>query len=118
MSPRDAIAFSEVLIQSYGKTYSALKLEKNGLNERNLVWYLTAELAHRGKTMRWIDPQLVRRDETRVKLAVDHVVDVVFDREDPVETLVDFEHKFLQIAGHLHGKEDTYLRPVVSARSG
>jgi hypothetical protein len=118
VSPRDAIAFSEMLIQSYGKTYSALKLEKKGLNERNLVWYLTAELAHRGKTMRWIDPKLVKLDETRVKSAVDHLVDLVFDRENPVETLVDFEHKFVQIAGHLHGKEDTYLRPVVFSRAG
>ena len=67
--------------------------------------------------MRWIDPKLVKLDETRVKSAVDHLVDIVFDRENPVETLADFEHKFLQITKHLHDKEDTYLRPSISSRS-
>ncbi len=118
IKPEDAIALSESLIQSYRKTYSALTSDENTLHERNLVWYLTAELAHRGKTMRWIDPKLVKLDETRVKSAVDHLVDIVFDRENPVETLADFEHKFLQITKHLHDKEDTYLRPSISSQSG
>ena len=118
IKPQDAIALSESLIQSYRKTYSALTSDENTLHERNLVWYLTAELAHRGKTMRWIDPKLVKINDTRVKLAVDHLVDLVFDREHPIETLVDFEHKFLQITKHLHDKQDTYLRPSISSQSG
>ena len=118
VKPQDAIALSESLIQSYRKTYSALTSDENTLHERNLVWYLTAELAHRGKTMRWIDPKLVKLDETRVKSAVDHLVDIVFDRVNPVETLADFEHKFLQITKHLHDTEDTYKRPSISPRFG
>lgn len=118
IKPQDAISLSESLMQSYRETYSTLTSDDNSLHERNFVWYLTAELAHRGKTMRWIDPKLVKLDETRVKSAVDHLVDIVFDRVNPVETLVDFEHKFLQITNHLHDKEDTYLRPAISSRAG
>ena len=117
VKPQEVIALSESLIKSYRKTYSALTSDENSLHERNLVWYLTAELAHRGKTMRWIDPKLVKLDETRVKSAVDHLVDIVFDRVNPVETLTDFEHKFMQITKHLHDKEDTYLRPFISSHS-
>ena len=115
IKPQEAISFSEELVRSYKKTYAILTSSEDVLNERNLVWYLTAELAHRGKTMRWIDPKLVKLDETRVKSAVDHLVDIVFDRKNPVETLADFEHKFLQIAKHLHDKEETYLRPSISS---
>ncbi len=118
IKPQDAISFSEELVRSYKVTYDTLASGEEVLHERNLVWCLTAELAHRGKTMRWIDPKLVKLDETRVKSAVDHLVDVVFDRKSPVETLSDFEHRFLQIINHLHGKQDTYLRPSISSRAG
>jgi hypothetical protein len=117
IKPQDAISFSEELVKSYKKTYATLTSSEDVLNERNLVWYLTSELAHRGKTMRWIDPKLVKLDETRVKSAVDHLVDLVFHKKNSVETLADFEHKFLQITSHLHDKEDTYLRPTVHERN-
>lgn len=114
INPQEAVAFSEELLHSYENTYATLSPGEVAVNEQNLVWYLTAELAHRGKTMRWIDPKLVKLDEMRAKSAVDHLVDVVFDKVNPIETLVDFEHAFLQITKHLHDKEDTYLRPKIS----
>jgi len=115
--PAMVVRCAEALLDAFRKTYTELSDNPKGLNEQHLVWYLTAEIAHRGKTMRWIDPKLVKISETRVKLAVDHFIDHVFDKQRPIKTLIDFEHTFQQIAGHLHDKNDAYLRPSISSRT-
>lgn len=115
--PKEVVRFTETLLDAYRKAYAQLASTPTNLHKQNLVWYISAELAHRGKTMRWIDPKLVKIDETRAKLAVDHLVDHVFDKLHPITTLIDFEHAFLQIADHLHDKDDTYLRPSISSLS-
>lgn len=116
ISPKDVVRFTETLLDAYRKTYTQLASTPTNLHEQNLVWYISAELAHRGKTMRWIDPKLVKIDETRAKLAVDHFIDHVFNKLHPITTLIDFEHAFLQIADHLHDADDTYLRPVIKKK--
>jgi len=117
VAPKEVVRFTETLLDAYRKTYTQLASTPTNLHEQNLVWYISAELAHRGKTMRWIDPKLVKIDETRAKLAVDHFIDHVFNKLHPITTLIDFEHAFLQIAEHLHDKDDTYLRPSISSLS-
>lgn len=112
-----ALAHASRVIRTYEDTLTQTQGERYFLHERNLVSYLAAEIAHRGKTMRWIDPNLVKIDEIRAKLAVDHLIDQVFDKKRPITTLREFEHTFLQIARHLHDADGAYMRPSISPRA-
>jgi thiamine kinase-like enzyme len=90
---------------------------KYNLNEKNFVWYLMAEFAHRGKTMRWIDEKIIKvpgEDKvTRVKLAVDHMIDLVFDKTQPITKIVELLLIGKTIEKYLLEDPTTYLRPKI-----
>lgn len=76
-----------------------------------------AEFAHRGKTMRWIDEKIIKipGDDkvTRVKLAVDHLIDLVFDKDQPITTIERLLLIGKTIEKHLLEDHTYYRRPKI-----
>lgn len=111
------IQYVQKTIQSFNS--NAKKLNPNyTFNERKFVWYAVAEIAHRGKTMRWIDPAAVQLsgdrqvDIPRVKAAVDHLIDLVFTPEKATTNLGEFFEILENIDLVLRQKPEYYRRPI------
>lgn len=90
-------------------------MESYSLDEQKYAWYTTAEIAHRGKTLRWLDPKLVETvGGERAKAAVDHVIDLVFNTDEPIVSKERFNDVFSQVVDNLHGDEDSFKRPSIN----
>jgi hypothetical protein len=117
MPTEDLFANARKLIGAYESVMSDQLKQPYKLDQTKLVRYLVGELAHRGMTMRWLDPKMVKIPAHRVQGAVSHLVDLVFDKNEPITTMDGLQEVYMQIAGHLHEREDTYLRPPISSRA-
>ncbi len=90
------------------------------LNEKDLVWYITGEFAHRGKTMRWIDPKIIKvkgdgfsQKVQRAKVGVFHFIEVVFDKDNPLVTMDKLYKVLHQINNSLMNNENDYSLPEI-----
>lgn len=117
MPTKGLFANARKLIDAYENVTSDQLKQPYKLDQTKLVRYLVGELAHRGMTMRWLDPKMVKIPAHRVQGAVSHLVDLVFDKNEPITTMDGLQEVYMQIAGHLHDKDDAYLRPSVSSRA-
>ncbi len=96
------------------------EIDNYRLNEKDLVWYITGEFAHRGKTMRWIDPKIIKvqgddfsQKVQRSKSAVFHLIEVVFDKDKPIVTMDKLYKVLHQINDSLMNNDRDYTLPEI-----
>lgn len=115
--PRMKVIFAKVM-NAYVTRITETNNNYYPFDEKKFIYYIMTELVHRGKTMRYINPHIIQvpgssfsEKTVRIKAAVEHLVDLVFDLKKPVANLAPFIAIIKKISSHLLLDPTAYTRP-------